>query len=289
MPKGQALTRRDLMKYSAVATLLPGIGAVCPAEAMMAESDDGFQGLKIGVATYTFRKLSLDATIKGIQRVGLRYASIKDYHMPHETTAAERKAIAQKFRDAGITPMSCGNITMENTEASVRDAFQYARDAGIPTIVGSPHPDAMKILDKMVREFDIKLAIHNHGPEDERFPSPYDVYKAVQPYDKRIGLCIDVGHSMRAGTDPAEAILKCRDRLYDVHLKDISSLGTSNNPMEVGRGILNEKAIYKAVVDIKFAFMAAFEYEKDEDDPIPGLAESVGYTRAVLRCIGGRS
>jgi len=290
MSTDSGMTRRKLMQYSAAAAFLPSLSWARAAEqGRTTKNEDGFQGLKIGVASYTFRKLSLEATIKGIQRVGLHCVSIKDFHMPHKTTAAERKAVAKRFKDGGITPMSCGNITMENSEASVRDAFQYARDAGIPTIVCSPDPRSMKILDKMVKEFDIKLAIHNHGPEDDRFPSPYDVYKAIEPYDKRIGLCIDVGHSARAGADPAEAIRKCGDRLYDVHLKDISSLGIHNNPIEAGRGVLDQKAIFKALLDIKFPYMAAFEYEKDEDDPLPGLAESVGYTRAVLRCLGDRS
>ena len=281
------LTRRDLFKCSGSAAMVAVAYSASGCFAGDEKPALEFHGLRIGVASYTFRKLSLEATIKGIQRVGIRYVSIKDFHMARNTTAAQRKAIGQKFKDAGITPMSCGNITMENTEASVRDAFQYAKDAGIPTIVCSPHPDSFAILDKMVKEFDIKLAIHNHGPEDKRFPSPYDVWKAVQPYDKRVGLCIDVGHSARAGTNPAEAVLKCRERLYDMHLKDISSLGTHNNPVEVGRGVLDQRAILGALVEIKFPYMAAFEYEKDEDDPLPGLAESVGYTRAILSCVAG--
>ncbi|MGZ5189481.1 MAG: sugar phosphate isomerase/epimerase family protein, partial [Flavisolibacter sp.] len=112
-----------------------------------------------------------------------------------KSTAEERKAIIAKFREAGITPLSCGNITMENDEANIRRAFEYAKDCGFGTIVCSPHPDSMSILDKMVKEFDIKLAIHNHGPEDKRFPSPHDVWKSVKDFDKRIGFCIDVGHS----------------------------------------------------------------------------------------------
>ncbi len=286
MSDASAPSRRELLKYCASAAILPAFSPSSIGAIPEAKSAD-FHGMKIGVASYTFRKLSLADTIKGIQRVGIHYVSIKDFHMARNTTAAERKAIAQKFKDAGITPMSCGNITMENSEASVRDAFQYARDAGIPTIVCSPHPDSFPILDKMVKEFDIKLAIHNHGPEDGRFPSPFDVWKAALPYDKRIGLCIDVGHSARAGTDPAEAIRKCGERLYDVHLKDISTLGRQNNAVEVGRGILNQRAIMGALMAIKFPYMAAFEYEKDEDDPLPGLAESVGFIRATLNCLAG--
>ncbi len=286
MQKSRFSSRRELMKRGiAAAALLPLIPEFKPARGLAYAADaDPFKRLKIGVATYTFRKFPLEATIKGVQRVGLHYVSIKDFHMARNTTAEQRKAIAQKFKDAGITPLSCGNITMDNTEKGVRDAFEYARDAGIPTIVCSPHPDSFAILDKMVKEFDIKLAIHNHGPEDGRFPSPHDVYKAVQGFDKRIGLCVDVGHSARAGAEPAEAILKCRDRIYDVHLKDIADTGKISHPVESGRGVLNLKAIMGALLEIKFPYMADFEYEKDADDPLAGLAESVGYTKALLAC-----
>ena len=286
MRNSRFVSRRDLFKCgAATAAALPFISGLEPESGpAIAAEKEPFKGLKIGVATYTFRKFPLEATIKGVQRVGLHYVSIKDFHMPRNTTAEQRKETVQKFKDAGITPLSCGNITMDNTEKSVRDAFEYARDAGIPTIVCSPHPDSFAILDKIVKEFDIKLAIHNHGPEDKRFPSPYDVYKAVQPFDKRIGLCIDLGHAARAGAEPAEAILKCRDRLYDVHLKDIADLGKTSHPVESGRGVLNLKAVMNALVEIKFPYMADFEYEKDADDPLAGLAESVGYTHGILSC-----
>ena len=187
------------------------------------QEKDPWKGFKVGIASYTFRKLSLEDTITAMGKLQLKYISIKDFHLPLTSSTEERKAAVSKFKEAGITPLSCGNITMENNEENIRQAFQYAKDCGIPTIVCSPHPDSMAILDKMVKEFDIRLAIHNHGPEDKRFPSPFDVWKAVGKYDNRIGLCVDVGHTARAKVDPAEAILKCRERVYDIHFKDIES------------------------------------------------------------------
>jgi inosose dehydratase len=279
-------SRRALIKTSALgATVFPLITGFQPSAmglAGAANDADPWRGLKVGVASYTLRKLPLDAAIKAIQRVGLHYVSIKDFHLPLQSTREERRAVVQKFKDAGITPLSCGNISMQNDEANIRAAFQYAQDAGIPTIVCSPAPESMVILDKMVKEFNIKLAIHNHGPEDKRFPSPHDVWKAVEPYDKRIGLCIDVGHTARAKVDPADAILKCRARLYDLHLKDLMDTQPKANNVEVGRGVLDLKSILKALLDIKYPYQVAFEYEKDADDPLAGLAESVGYIRGLL-------
>ncbi len=246
---------------------------------------DPWHGLKIGVATYTFREWPIEETIKGIQRSGLKYISIKNVknHIDLSHTTEERKARAQMFRAAGLTPLSVGNVSMRTGEAGIRTAFEYARDIGVTTIVCAPAPDAIPILDKMVKEFDIKLAIHNHGPEDKGFfPSPYDVWKAVEKFDKRIGLCIDVGHTARAGVDPAESIIKCKDRLYDLHMKDISALGNRNTPVEGGRGILDQKAILTALLKIKYQGLVGYEYEKDGKDPLAGLAESVGYTKGLL-------
>ena len=275
-----SLTRREVIKAGALAAAGLPLGVARPAGA--AAAGDGWRGLKAGVASYTLRKLPLEAAILAIKRVGLSYVSIKDFHLALNSTAEERKAVAAKFKAAGITPLSCGNITMQNDPANVRQAFEYARDAGLPTIVCSPHPDSMPILDAMVKEFDIKLAIHNHGPEDKRFPSPHDVWKAVEKYDRRIGFCIDVGHTARAKVDPAEAIRRYKDRLYDLHFKDIASTAPDGTTVEAGRGVLDLKSILQAVLDVRYPHLFSFEYEKDENDPVPGLAETIGYTRGLL-------
>jgi sugar phosphate isomerase/epimerase len=284
------MKRRDLVKTTALAAaalpLAGPAGRSAEAAASGSAPGDGWRGFKAGVASYTLRKLPLEQAIAAIRRVGLAYVSIKDFHLALNSTTEERKAVVRRFKDAGITPLSCGNISMENDAADVRRKFEYARDAGIPTIVCTPHPESMPILDAMVKEFDIRLAIHNHGPEDKRFPSPYDVWKAVERYDARIGLCIDVGHTARAKVDPAEAIRRCRERLYDVHLKDIGSTAPDGTTIEAGRGVLDLKSILRALLDVKFPHLLSFEFEKDENDPLPGLAETIGYTRGLLAGMG---
>ena len=243
---------------------------------------DPWKGLKVGIATYTLREMKADAAIAAIKRLGLQYCSIKDTHIPFTLSTEERKAAAGQFRDAGVTPLSCGNITMKNDEADVRRYFEYARDIGVNTIVCSPEPDSVAILDRMVKEFDIRLAIHNHGPEDKKFPSPYDVMKLVEKADPRVGLCVDVGHSARAGAEPVKAIRELRERVYDVHLKDLVRIERRSTVCEVGRGVLDIKGMLQALLDIKFTGHVGFEYEKDAKDVMPGLAESVGYCRGVM-------
>jgi inosose dehydratase len=240
--------------------------------------------LNIGVATYTLRNLTTDAAITVLQRLAIKTCSLKDSHLPMKATPEELKAIVAKFIAAGITPLSVGNVGMKD-EASMRAAFEYAKATGIGTMVCAPPLDSIPILDKLVKEFDIKLALHNHGPEDKNFPTPYEAYNAAKGFDKRIGLCVDVGHCARAGKDPAKAILDCRDRVYDIHLKDVSVVAPNGKPIEVGRGGLDIASILKALIAIKFTGNVGFEYEKDAKEPVLGLAESVGYVRGTLKSL----
>lgn len=287
MAEDKGVSRRGLVGAGLAAAVgLVESHSTAQAQGAAARSDT-WHGLKVGVASYTLRKVPLDVCIKDIQRTGLKYVSIKDMHLPFKTTAQERKEIAQRFKDAGITPLSCGNVGMKNDEANIRTAFEYARDIGLPTIVCAPPKEALPILDKMVKEFDIKIAIHNHGPEDKTFPSPNEVWDAVQPFDKRVGLCIDVGHTARAQVDPAEAIVKYRERLYDMHFKDVANTTPKGYPVEVGRGVLNIQAMLESALKIHYPYLLAFEYEKNDDDPLPGLMECVGYTRGVLHSLKG--
>jgi sugar phosphate isomerase/epimerase len=279
------MRRRDLVQGAAAAMAalpLTRMAGWAAEEVAAPQRADPWRGFKVGVASYTLRKLPLEGAIKVIRRVGLSYVSIKDAHLPMASSAEERRGVAQRFKEAGITPLSCGNVTMENDAANIRRAFEYARDTGLPTIVCSPHPDSFALLDAAVKEFDIRLAIHNHGPEDKRFPSPYDVWKAVSGHDKRIGLCLDVGHTARAKVDPAEAVRRCHERIYDVHFKDIDSTAPDGKTIEGGRGVLDLASVLKALRDVRYAHLLSFEYEKDEDDPLPGLAETVGYTKGLL-------
>lgn len=171
--------------------------------------------------------------------------------------------------------------------AKVRQAFENARAAGLATMVVSPEPEALGLIEKFVREFDQKLAIHNHGPEDKRYPSPYDAWNLIQPLDARIGLCIDVGHTARAGVDPAETIRKCASRLYDIHLKDSVALpGVMKDiPVEVGAGRLDIRGILTALRAINYGGVVAFEYEKVAGNPVVGRAESIGYVRGMLSAL----
>jgi sugar phosphate isomerase/epimerase len=278
------LSRRGFLGLVPATAALAPFGGLAPRALAqpLGSGGDPWLGLKVGVASYSYNRLPLDAAIKGVVRVGVNYVSIKDAHLPMKSTTQERKAVAKKFRDAGITPLSCGVVTMNDDESDIRNVFEYARDAGIPTIVCKPTRASLPVLDRMVKEFGLKLAIHNHGPEDKVWPSPLDVWEAVQKHDERIGVCIDVGHTTRCGVDPVRAIRTCAPRLYDLHLKDLASKEGRSQPVEIGRGVLDVRGMLRALLDLGYAYHVGLEYEKDLRDPIPGVAESLGYIRGTL-------
>jgi inosose dehydratase len=237
--------------------------------------------LTFGLASYTFRRFTLDQTIEFAARLRLMKITLKDFHLPMDASDGDLAAAARKVRNAGLDLYGCGVVYMKSA-ADVDRAFHYAAAAGIATIIGAPEIDLLPVLDAKTRESGIRVAIHNHGPEDAKFPSAASVLDRIRGLNPLVGLCLDVGHSRRAGENPAEMILKARRRLLDVHLKDIDSAEKTGTTVEMGRGVLDIPSILRALLKIGYREVASFEFEKDEADPLPGLAESVGYARGVL-------
>lgn len=240
--------------------------------------------LRLGLASYTFRKFSLDDTIKWAKQLGLQGISLKDMHMPLTASASDIKAIADKVRAAGLDLYGAGVIYMK-TPQEVENTFAYAANAGLEMIVGVPNHELLPLVNEKVKSQNIKLAIHNHGPGDKLYSSPADVYAKIKDLDTRIGLCIDIGHVQRIGQDPVTMIERYKDRLYDMHMKDVDKNVGEGVPLEVGRGIIDIPKVIKTLKKIKYTGNVAFEYEKDGDAPLAGLAESVGYVRAVMKLV----
>lgn len=241
--------------------------------------------LKLGVASISLRELPVPAVIAALKQLEIGFISIHGAHASFEKdTPGKCGAVAKAFRDAGIEVATSSVVHLPNNEAAVRRAFDNARAGGLTLMTCKPEPAALPLVERFVKETGIRLAIHNHGPEDKVYPSPYEVLKAIEPFDRRIGLCLDVGHTMRAGVDSAKVIREVGSRIYDVHLKDSFAIAGSltDIPTEVGRGRMDIKAIIAALIETKYDGVAAFEYERLGTNPIIGLAESVGYVRGLL-------
>jgi len=245
-------------------------------------ADAPFHGLKVGITSYTLRKFTLDQAIEMTGQAGLKYISLKDVHLPMKSTTLERKEAHRKIEAAGLVLLGGGVIYLNNKEDEIRAAFEYAKDAGMPTIICAPDPAALDTVERMAKQHDIRIAIHNHGPGDNRYPSPLDVLPLVQNRDSRMGICMDLGHTVHMGQDPVAVIQKCANRLYDFHMKDLDQAAPKGSPVEVGRGVIDIVGVLKALLAIKFDYHVALEYEAKADAPMPGVLESVGYLRGAL-------
>lgn len=278
-------TRRTFLQAAAVGTaaVLAPAGLARAAEPA-AGGEAKKKPLKFGLASYTTRKFSLDETIAMAKRVGLEYLCLKDFHLPLTASADEIRAAAEKVKEAGLILYGCGVVTMRN-EADVNRAFEYAKTAGMTTIIAAPMPEVLPLVDKKVREYDLFVAIHNHGPGDKVYPTPESIIEKIAKLDGRIGLCIDIGHTVRIGADPIRDAARYADRLHDVHIKDVSAAAPEGNTLEIGRGVIDIPAFLSVLLKTGYSKVVSYEYEKDEKDPLPGLAESVGYVNGVLAAL----
>jgi sugar phosphate isomerase/epimerase len=242
--------------------------------------------IRLGVASYSFRKFGIPDVIKFMKELNTPYLNVKDMHLPMRSVA-EVKQVADEYSAAGIKLTAAGAIYFtKDDDEDMRRKFEYCKVAGIPLIVAGPTPETLPRLEKFVKEYDIKIAIHNHGPEDKYFPSPLDALKAVKGMDPRMGLCVDVGHTARTGTDVPGAIRAVGPRLFDVHMKDLANASSKESQVAVGDGSLPVEKIFAALIEIKYPGYVDLEYEIHEDDPMPGMIKSFAYMRGVLAGMG---
>ena len=275
-------TRRRFLQAAGIGAVASLTGASSSPGQVRARA--GKQRFELGLASYTLRKFNLDDTLAMTKRVGLKYICFKSFHLALDSTPAQIRDVVTKVKEAGLILYGGGVISM-NTEDQVQNAFDYAKAAGMKVIIGVPAPEMLPLVNKKVKQYDIKVAIHNHGPGDKIYPTPASAYEKIKDLDKRIGLCNDIGHTLRIGSDPIASAKKYADRLLDVHMKDVSEATPKGSNVEVGRGVIDIPKFLKMQVEIKYSGIVSFEYEKDADDQLAGLAESVGYVRGVLAAI----
>jgi len=235
------------------------------------------------VASYSLRKFSRARAIEMVKALGTPYINLKSVHLRYELAPEELVAARREVEAAGLQIVGGGTITFErDTDEDVRKFFAYAQAAGMPRIVATADPQILPRIERFAQQYDIEVAIHNHGPEDKRYPSPYDALKHVRSMDRRMGLCIDVGHTVRTGTDVVRAIADAGPRLLDVHVKDLRELKVKESQCIVGEGAIPVAEIFQQLQAIRYRGYVNLEYEIDADDPLPGMRRSFAYMRGVL-------
>ena len=236
---------------------------------------------KLGVATYTFRKFDLEQTVAMTKLVGCESVCLKSFHLAMDATPEQIREAVQKVQAAGLVIDGCGVVSMKKPE-DVLQAFEYAKAGGMKKIVAAPTAELLPLLNEKVQEYDITLCIHNHGPTDKVWPVPEVIYPQIKNLDRRIGMCHDIGHTVRFGADLYDSSERYADRIYDVHRKGVTGPTAKDRGTIVGRGIIDFARLFRILLKTKYAGILSFEYEENATEPLPGLAESVGYTRGVM-------
>jgi len=276
-------SRRDFVRSGALVAAAFASKEIFTA-ARRRPSADEESPVRLGVASYTFRNFNraqMIGFLKQINVLALNAKDVKD-HLPMEPQ--QESAALADYAAAGIKLHAAGTIYFPKDEdADIRSKFEYCKRAGIGVIVaGDPAPKTLPRIEKFVKEYDIRIAIHNHGPEDKLWHSPLDVLQAVKGMDPRIGCCIDVGHTARSGTDVVRSIREAGSRLYNVHMKDLTNFQNKESQVGVGDGIMPVRRIFEALSAIKYKGFVDLEYEIHPDDPVPGVISSFAYMRGVL-------
>ncbi len=246
----------------------------------------GVDTVKLGVASYSLRQFTRARAIEMIRQLDVRYVNVKSFHLTYESSPQELQAGSREFEAAGLRIVGGGTITLKKEDdEDIRSYFEYAKNCGMPLMVIAPTAATMPRIERFVKEYDIRVAIHNHGPEDEHFPRPHDALEVVKDMDPRVGLCIDVGHTARAGADVVASIKQAGSRLLDMHMKDLESYSDPASQCVVGRGRMPVPEIFEQLKAMGYSGYVNLEYEIDADNPLPGMKESFAYMRSVLERI----
>ena len=234
----------------------------------------------LGMAGWTFHKFDLQKTLETMKQLDVHHLCIKDFHLPLDSTDEQIAAFHQKLAEYGVTGYGVGPIYMKS-EAEVDRAFQYAQRVGVKVLVGVPNYELLDYAEQKVRQYDIRLAIHLHGPDMPMYPNALDIWNHVKDRDARMGMCLDIGHNLRYGSDSLSDYKKYHTRVFDIHLKDVTGTTKDDKSVELGRGCIDFPLFVRLLRKYNYTGSVSLEYEKDMSNPFMGIAESVGYFRGV--------
>jgi len=275
--------RRNFLKAAGIGMAAATVPGLASASVSSAEAKNSKFDFELGVASYTLRKFTTEQALDMTLRCGVNRITFKSMHLPLDSGAASIKQTLELCKKKGVALYGAGVITMK-TKEDADQAFEYAKAAKLEMIIGVPHPEVIQYVEKLVKDYDIKLAIHNHGPGDDLYPSAESIYVKIKDMDKRMGICLDIGHTQRINRDPVQDFKDYFDRIFDVHIKDV--FPTDEHPEGttciMGRGNINLVSFFKTVKELDYKGTLALEYEADMDAPLPGMMESFGYVKGIL-------
>jgi sugar phosphate isomerase/epimerase len=279
-------TRRDFVKLTATGALATTVGLSSSSAAPKVKATD--RQFTLGMAGYTFNyyRNNLDKVIEILKSTNVNQTSLKDFHLPYNSSKNQIDEIINKFKAEGIEVYGLGVIYLK-TQEEVDNAFNYGKMAGAKMLIVSPSYEMLPAIEKKAKEYKLKVAIHNHGPEDKLFPDIDSIHAKIKDMDPLMGICLDIGHSFRCGHNPAEMLMKFKSRIYDMHIKDVEGQFEKAKGVVLGQGKIDLPSIVKALDKSGYTGSCSLEYEvrNEPDQAIYGIAESIGYFRGLMAAV----
>jgi inosose dehydratase len=276
-------SRRQFLKLAGTGALAAGALSLRADPVMPVFVEKPNNTFNIGIAGFTFREFSVEKTLEMMKRVGLTNISLKEFHAPLNSTQEQINVVLEKFKSAGINVYSAGGFIMK-TKESVDQVFEYTKMAGIKMIIGAPDPTLLSYVEQKLKIYGFKLAIYTHGPDTPPYPDATTVWDFIKDMDQNMGICIDIGHITRCGKDPSADITRYSKRIFDVNIKDVDKASKEGKTVEMGRGIIDIPGVVETLRKIRYTGICSLKFEKDSKDPLPGIAESIGYLKGVMAC-----
>jgi len=280
--RSQEMSRRLFVGAAGAATCATLSGVDQAHGACRAKATDT-NDLHLGIQLYSLRGYPVDEALQHAKDLGFKYVEFYGGMFPTNADPVAIAGMKKKVADLGLTISAHGVNKFGGDAAANRKVFEFAQAAGIPTITADPSPEAFESLDRLVKEFDIRIAIHNHGPT-YRYDKVIDVLHAIEGHDDRIGACADLGHFIRSGERPTEVIRLLKGRLYGIHLKDFKEMQEKTQGVILGRGQLDVPAVFAALKQVGFPSTGALslEYEEHPDNPLADIRECMQVARDAM-------
>ncbi len=278
-------SRRKFLQVAATTTAALGTRSLARADE---SAHDRFAGFRVGMQSYTLRDFKIDRALQEIKNLGLHDVELFDAHFPVKSSDGDIEAMKSKTRALGITMRGHGVNPFTKDHEANRRWFEFAKKAGIKNISADPREDAFDSLDRLVEEYQIRIAIHNHGP-GARYDKIVDVLNAIKGHNPLIGACADLGHYIRSGEDPVRAITLFEGRLYGIHLKDFAEQKKATKGVILGRGHLDVVGVFKALKKVNFPEDGelSLEYEENPQDPLPDVRECLAVASEAAKQAAG--
>jgi sugar phosphate isomerase/epimerase len=268
------ISRRRFLTSSAAGIALMSLQSGC-ASTQTTSSRGRFGPFRFGIQAHGLRNFPIDEAIRIIHDdLQLHWVEFSRKHLPVEATGQEIQRIRALLDQSNITCNALGVHKFTADHDANRRVFDFARSMNVRNISANPSADSFDSLDKLVADYDIRIAIHNHGPG-----APYDkvtdVTDAVTGRHPNIGACVDTGHFIRSAEDPIEAIYKLKGRIFGLHVKDVAEQTKKTHDVIIGAGFLDVVAMFKALKDVNFPTDGALslEFEGNPDDPVAEIKQ----------------